>query len=213
MAKKYLQLSQILKKLLFEKNMRPTELAKKTNVPEANIHRIITGESTNPFKTTTEPIANFFGISTDQLLGIEQLPTSAYSNKGITGDLRTKIIPLLAWEDLDNRSKLTLVEKEIIVMDVSDSAFAVKNRDYSMEPLFQKGSILIFEPEKEPQDRSFVLIKLHNPDCYIFRQIVFDLDQRHMKALNPDIGSSSLRIIEADDKVIATLVEDRRSYE
>lgn len=98
-------------------------------------------------------------------------------------------------------------------MNVSLKAFAVKNHDYSMEPLFQKGSILIFDPEKEPQDRSFILIKLHNPNCYVFRQVIFNLNQKNMKALNPDFGLSNVRLIEAEDKIIATLVEDRRNYE
>ncbi len=209
MAKKYLQLASILKKLLFKNNMRPTELSKETKVSDANIHRILTGESKNPYKTTTEPIANFFGISVEQLLGVEPLPSDLYLGE----DSCTKILPLLSWSSLDKRSQITSTSKEVAVMNVSENGFAVVNPDSSMEPLFQKGSILIFDPNRAPQDRSFVLIKLSNPKCYVFRQVVFDLNQKHMKALNPDIGVSSLRKINIEDVIIATLIEDRRNHE
>jgi transcriptional regulator with XRE-family HTH domain len=69
MAKKYFQLSTILKRLLFKKDMKPVDLARELNMPQPTIHRLVTGKSTRPYKSSLEPIAKYFDVTVDQLIG------------------------------------------------------------------------------------------------------------------------------------------------
>ena len=69
MAKKYLNLGKILKKLLLERDLKPADLSRAVHIPPPTIHRLITGKSTRPYASSLKPIADFFSISVEQQLG------------------------------------------------------------------------------------------------------------------------------------------------
>jgi transcriptional regulator with XRE-family HTH domain len=209
MAKKYPKLSQILKKLLFEKNMRPVDLARELNMPSPTVHRIVTGKSTRPYKESLEAISKYLGVSINQLTGEEPLlPETLEALNSSPISKQVKVIPLLLWDKL-GLSHNKKDNSELVVINVSDQAFATIMPDYSMEPLFQKGSTLIFDPEREVTDRNYVLVKLYNPDIYVFRQLLIDVNQKFIKSLNADISAASIRLLHPQDKIIARLVEVR----
>lgn len=212
MANGYIGLSHTLKKLLFERNMRASDLAKEVNLPKPTIGRIINGESAKPKDSTIQPIADYFQISIKQLIGEEPLPGSNYDIFKL--DKNAKIIAILQWNDLVSGHNNSERKSFLTVSGVSDSAFALINPDYSMEPLIQKDSILIFDPDREPQDGSFVLVKIASIDSsiYVFRKLFIDLNQRFIKALNPELGTGN-RMLQANDEIVATLVESRKCYD
>lgn len=209
MAKKYTKLSQVLKKLLFEKNMRPIDLARELNMPSPTVHRIVTGKSTRPYKESLEAIARYLDVSVDQLTGEEPLfPQDVSETYNLPINKSTKIVPIIPWQN----SQLDFTNptiSEIIVINVSDKAFAVVMPDYSMEPLFPKGATLIFDPTREITDRSFVLVKLHDPNIYVFRQLLIDANQKFIKSLNADISAASIKLLQPQDEIIARLIESR----
>lgn len=198
MARKYLNLSQILKKMLFERNMRPADLAKALNMSAPTIHRIVAGKSTRPYESSLEPIANYFNITVHQLIGDAVLTQP------------TKTIHIIEWESLaQGIEKYEYLSTTLIVSDVSDKSFALIMPDHSMEPAFQKDAILIFDPEVPATDRSYVLVKLNASNYYVFRQLLIDADQKMIKSLNSDISINSLRLLSPNDEIIASLVETR----
>ncbi len=67
MAKKYLSLGKVLKKLLFERDLKPADLAREVNIPPPTIHRLITGKSTRPYESSLKPIAKFFQFQLNSL--------------------------------------------------------------------------------------------------------------------------------------------------
>jgi transcriptional regulator with XRE-family HTH domain len=84
MSKTYPNLSSILKRLLFQRDMKPVDLARAVDIPPPTIHRLITGKSTRPYQSSLEPIAKYFGITTAQLLGTESLsPTKGPSENSL----------------------------------------------------------------------------------------------------------------------------------
>lgn len=208
MAKTYPQLSQILKKLLFERDIRAADLARGVNMPIPTIHRIVTGKSTRPFPGSLDAIAKYLGISVNQLTGEDSLQQDM-SSLPVSKDAR--VIPIIDWSNINNHYLGTNVkpESELIVISVSPDAFALTMPDYSMEPLFQKGSSLIFDPKVQATDHSYVLVKLANPETYIFRQLLLDGNNRFIKPLNQDISSTGIKLLEPDDLIVARLVEVR----
>lgn len=204
-------LSNVLKSLLFEKRMKPIDLARKLDIPQPTMHRLVSGRSPNPHKDTLEPIAQYFDISTDQLKGVEPLPDSLFSNS--LTQKRVIEIPLLEWKDLPNLNNPELEKKNIAAMaDLSKECFATAMNDSSMEPQFSKGNILIFDPEKQISDRSYVLVKLRESNLYIFRQILVDAEYKFLKPLNPDLTASQMRLLDDKDTIIGALVEARQAY-
>lgn len=204
-------LNDILKKLLFQKRMRAIDLVRELNIPQSTVHRLLTGASSNPHKDTLEPIAEYFDISIEQLKGVEPLPESLFSNS--LTQKRVIEIPLFEWKDLDKLNNLELEKKTIAAMaDLSKECFAVIMNDSSMEPQFSKGSILILDPNKKPNDRSYILIKLASTSIYVFRQIIIDAEHKFLKPLNPDLIASQMRLLDLEDTIIGVLVEARQVY-
>jgi SOS-response transcriptional repressor LexA len=214
MAKKYSQLSTILKRLLFEKNMKPIDLAREVDIPQPTIHRLVTGKSTRPYKSSLKPIADYFSITIEQLLGESSLGTDPWVNeKLLMAKKNIQSIPIIPWSKIEEY-KTTQVNTEQIILTTgnhSANCFALMADDSSMEPLFVKNSILIFDPDMQPIDRSYVLVKLKEVDKPVFRQLIIDIDKHYLKALNPDLYPL-MREFVLGDILIATLFESRVHY-
>ena len=209
MAKKYIHLGKILKKLLFDKGIKPADLAREVNLPSPTVHRLVTGKSTRPYKSSLNPIADFFSISVDELTG--EVPLK--SNENATTLKTIHYLPLLSLENLENDiNDKKIVENIPFTGNISKNGYAIMLNDSSMEPLFSRGSMLLFDPEKTFKDRSYVLVKLHESSAPVFRQLIIDLDRRYLKPLNPDLNTFKMRLLGEKDIIIATLIEARQAY-
>lgn len=199
MTKKYENLGHILKKLLFDKNMRPADLAREANLPITTVHRLVTGKSTRPYPSTLETIAKYFGKSVEDL-------KNESDDETLLSKIVIKNIPLVEWDNIKNKA----VNAEFPVHNISDFGFALKMNDSSMEPLFPKDSILIFEPQYNSLlDRSYMLIKLAHSTTHVFRQVLIVDNKRYVQALNPEIREVSLKELTSSDQIIAKLIESR----
>jgi len=87
-------LSAILSHLMSEKGIKSAELARKTGIGQPVIYRLMTGTTDNPQVLTLKPIADFFGISLDQLLGFTPLTNQKPFDKVSLHDLNNKFITI-----------------------------------------------------------------------------------------------------------------------
>jgi len=71
--------------------IKSAELARKTGVAQPVISRLMTGVTNNPQILTIKPIADFFNVSLDQLLGMSPLDVRNHFNSGQLNDLNNKI--------------------------------------------------------------------------------------------------------------------------
>ena len=214
MAKKYLRLSSVLKKLLFDRDMKPVDLARALYMPTPTIHRLVTGKSTRPHESSLKPIANYFSIEVGQLLGEEPLPQWENNQQAAALPNMIKTIPIIGWEEIaDLQKAIQLSQKKIPVAgEVNDDCFALIMNDHSMEPLFPKKTILIFDPHKKPVDRSYVLVKLDGKSNPIFRTLLIDADYKYLKPLNPDLNMYKMRLLEDKHLIVACLFESRLNH-
>lgn len=210
MAKSYPKLGGILKKLLFDNNMKASDLAREVNLPPPTIHRLITGKSSRPYKSSLEPIADFFSVKVEQLLGEEDLKLKDQSS--VLHPIRT--LPLIPWADLGKFRSINsdLYSRLPFIGHIGDNAFGTILDDSSMEPIFSRGSVLIFDAELLPKDRSYVLVRLEDDHGFIFRQLLVDADHKYLKPLNPDLNAFKMRLLRMRDEVVAVLVEARQAY-
>lgn len=208
MAKKFLNLSTVLKKMLFQKGMRPVDLARQLNMPQPTIHRIVEGKSTRPNKTSLEPIAKYFSLNIEQLLGEEPLPEEK-ETKNHNSISKIKYVPIIDWDAMFGDKKEDVKNKIPFFDHISDNGFATIMSDASMEPFIQRNSIIIFDPDLIPTDRSHVLVRLNDTNSYVVRQLLVDADHRYLKPLNPDLSAFKMRLLHKSDEIIACLVEIR----
>lgn len=205
-------LSEILNKLLFENKIKATELAREICIPQPTLHRMLVGKSPNPHRSTLEPIAKYFNITIEQLKG--EIPFSV-AEKTNASDIVD--IPLISWDKISNLKlyleKNEQSEKYISVSSQSKNCFATHMNDSSMEPLFSKNCILIFDLDKKPTDRSYVLVKFHESNNFLFRQVLIDGTDKFLKPIHPELYAAKLKVVGEQDVIIATLIEARQFYE
>jgi len=198
-------LSEILNKLLFEKKIRPMDLAREVCVPQPTIHRLITGKCKNPHQSTLLPIANYFNMTVEQLKG-ENTTYLALTKKNDHTE-----IPLIDWLELHNRQDKTATFKnKITICNASEHCFSTRMNDSSMEPVFPKDCILIFDPNKQVVDRNYVLVKSNQTKNFVFRQILIDGEDKFLKTLHPELNR--IKFLTESDQIIANLIEARHVY-
>lgn len=84
-------LSAILSHLMSEKGIKSAELARKTGVGQPVIYRLMTGATDNPQIHTLKPIADFFGVSLDQLIGLNSLNNQRTLNNILLHNVSNKL--------------------------------------------------------------------------------------------------------------------------
>jgi len=194
--------------------MKPVDLAREVNIPSPTIHRLVTGKSTRPYKSSLKPIADFFSLTVDQLTGEQPAIDNPLIKERSLKFNNILNLPLIPWGQLLNPQKIDKDKYDKIPFagSINNHGYATILPDYSMEPLFTHGCMLIFDPDKPFKDRSYVLVHLHEADLPIFRQILIDSDQKYLKPLNPDLNNFKMRLVGKKDKIIGTLVEARQAY-
>lgn len=191
--------------------MTCAQLAREVKLPVPTIHRLVTGKTTRPYRTSLKPIADYFSINIDQLLGNEPIPNISATELDADS---IKKIPLIAWNEATTTDSKENSNQHILSTGIiSSQCFALLMEDYSMEPLFPKSTILIFDSLKQALDRSYVLVKLIDKEIPTFRQLLIDVDYRYLKPLNPDLNNYKMRVLNDKDTIIACLFESRINHD
>jgi len=211
-------ISNVLKTLMFKKNVNTSQLARELDLPQQTLQRIVSGASPNPHGKTLKPIADFFDISLDQLKGETPLPDSVVDlGLPTITKIKAKEIPVVNWKDietyLDNPETYTTDEHVFADPTLSHDTFAITLSDSSMEPYFPKGSLLILDPTKPTKDRCFVLVKITESNTLVFRQLLIDGEHQYLKPLNPDLNTFPMRLLNDNDKTLGVMAEFRYKYD
>lgn len=210
------KLSDILKRLMFDRSIKTMELARVTHLPQPTVQRIVTGTTANPHISSLLPIADFFGVSVEQLKGNEPIPQLESPQVLPTGMIQ---IPISTWQDVIygpktlNDTNIT-AHKTLWVEDkINAAAFALVLPDASMFPVFPKGSLIIIDPDKAAKDRSYVLVALKDHSEALFRQLLIDANKQYLKPLSPDLEHFPMIPLSQEDKICGVLVQARKDFE
>ncbi|HSW94123.1 MAG TPA: helix-turn-helix transcriptional regulator [Gammaproteobacteria bacterium] len=84
-------LSDVLSHLMSTAGIGSAELARKTGIGQPVIYRLMTGATENPQILTLKPIADYFGKSIDQLIGISPLNSMTPPTHVVLHDLGNKL--------------------------------------------------------------------------------------------------------------------------
>lgn len=163
--------------------LTPASLARKLGIPANKITRILNGDVTDPKASTLLQIANCFDITIDQLLGLEPIV-----KKGEYGELSaSQILPVFNISNIDNKTP-PIDWYRWVENTTEGNYFSVSIDNDLYEPTFPKGAILIINPDLEPDDRSFILVKKKNNQNYCnIKKYVVDGEQYYLYPINPKL--------------------------
>ena len=187
------QLGQILVNLMEEANIDDKALSKETGIPASTIARIRHKDS-NPTLANVEPIAGFFRITIDQLLGKQPLPTERLPGEHKAQANVNAYLPVYNWHNLEKYGHLSEkeVEKHIPTSKpYSNDAFVLQIPVSSLGLLFQKGSYVIIDPEQGIDDSDYVIVRSARTGKLTIKKLLLDGDMAYLKSVIPGINSTT----------------------
>ncbi len=175
-----------LKKLLSLAHISVTELSRRTGVKQPIIHKLVTGENTNPKIATLQPITDYFEITINQLIEEEDIEILWH---GLTKPDHKgwREIPLAQWcHDL---KKPIFNEVALVNYEVHAAMFALLIEDTSMEPIFSKNCLILIDTTHIAAEFDYILIRLK--EKFKLRQYISINNTKYIVPLNRTSGKMS----------------------
>jgi len=154
-------LSQNLTRLMQDKNLDSKEISALTGISVSLLNKLKRGEG-NPTLGTLISLANFLGVSIDTLVS----PT-------LTTQEPVTVIPLYELDQAHDVKKAESSKSNIFLKTQeihNDHLFAVKIKNASLSPFFDKGSVFIISEKQKFTDGDIVLVRI-NDEYNVFRKI------------------------------------------
>lgn len=169
------------------------ELSRRTGVPQPTIHRILSGLTPNPRIESIEPLAEFFNISTDQMLGRVPLSKDRIPGSFVATLETKKIVPLLDWKEIaawpeiiNNYNFKTGREWFSSESGIKGAAFALKIVNQLYLPEFRNGTVIIVDYSRAPKEGDFVIGLLENKTAIVGRYTITKTELKSMSCLYSD---------------------------
>lgn len=185
------KLNDILTFLMNKHHISLTTIHRNTGIAIPTIKRLQSDPSSNPTVSTLLPIANFFGLNINQLIGAEPIREE---HNLIVPKENIQEIPLITWKEASlwpNLIEKDLLEKNYILTDVEAGtkpyALIVEEDDWIG---FLKNSILIIDTETEVTHKDYVIVHKSGQELPTMKQVLMDEGKIYLKPLNPIFQTS-----------------------
>jgi transcriptional regulator with XRE-family HTH domain len=199
-------LNNTLEYLIKKWGININQLHKHTGIPLSTLKRLRLNKENNPTLASLTPIASFFSVSLDQLIGKTPLPSK---NKTETNSIT---IPLIAWKDIidssKNRWRLAFSSVIIIGTYLNKESYAllIENNNWNN---FLAGSLLVIDPSLNPHNRDFIIVYKKGQLSPELRQVLIYKNKRYLKNVN-----SESEIIDFSEKYknLGVIIEIKMNY-
>lgn len=199
-----------LAKVRKEKKLSREKLAEIAGVSTSTITFLENGR--NESSKFLVEIANALGVSAEWLMYGESrsIPTTLevapIPNTASLGKPSDNVyVPVISWVAAGSFSNIETVPIDDLIKWVpcpvphSKNTFALKVVGVSMEnpngkPSFEDGDIIYVDPEKEPENKSLVIVTLDGSSQATFKQLIIELDGKYIQPLNPNWHEQIIKI-------------------
>jgi transcriptional regulator with XRE-family HTH domain len=149
------KLNRRLEYLLKARGINTQQLHKFTGIPLSTLKRLRLNKESNPTLASLIPIAKYFSVTMDQLIGIRPLKKNNCTPNNIT-------LPILRWKDILSCYKdgNKCAFSSLLITDgtsFSQDAYGLIIQEEKWIN-FLAGSLLIIEPFIKPKHRDFIII-------------------------------------------------------
>lgn len=190
-------------------SMSESALARAIEVPKATINRIISGRTPDPRISTLTPIAEYFNVSIEQLLGLQPLPNNSELSH-IDNRKNAMSIPVIPTDKLTSNhvnaeNHYPIIHGSKLQNRLTEDCYATFVTSPAMEPKFHENTIIIINPELEAKHNDYILTCMDGKGI-LFRQLIVDGKDRYLSALNAKFDLINLS---EQWKILGVVVESR----
>lgn len=218
------QVGPVIVKLMQANKIDESSLAKACKISLASLSRIKNNPDSNPTISTLRPIAEYFKITIDQLLGYSPLDldldletnTKTNTNNNINLSKKTRY-PVINIKDINNwlqnkTAKYPINHWLSTDLQVSNHAFIINYNLDSTSSLLQN-CLLFIDPKKQLSNKDLVLTYNKNLSEYLLRSLyIDDNNKQYIKPI--ETGNFEYVAIENNKNIniIGTVIETRLQY-
>lgn len=191
-----------LKRIMFLKGIRQTDIAVRTGINKGNISRWMKGENV-PYGENLARLAKALGVTVDQLLGREEISISKLTlpdphQVNILGSVAAGV-PMTAQEDVIGA---IFTEKDV---------FALKVKGDSMSPRIMDGDLVLVHPQEDAEDGDLVIALIGDEaTCKVLKK------NRNSVSLVPFNGAYAPFVYTGNEveelKILGKVVESRHEW-
>lgn len=178
-------LSKNLEFLLKKNELSSSQLSSGSGIDKPIISRILSGKTTNPQVETLKPIADFFNITIDQLIGSD---ISTDKKHGVVVPISRMLVPVIDWKHvpywLDIKNNYNSSKTIDAKISSSKDSFALVISTEQFEPRFAINSIIIVDPTLTPKNRDYVLTKSKDTDDICIEQLIIENNKTFLKSVS-----------------------------
>lgn len=191
-------------------DMSESALARAVNLPKATVHRVLSGDTPDPRAGTLLPIAQYFNITIEQLMGVAELPKDFPIQSAKSLDMvEMPLIPidsLRLWlnGDFDPTDFFNITSFSEKSLD--KNCFITQVISDEMAPLFPKKMYLIVKKQRALKKDDIVVVFYSDENSILVRKFAELKGEKYLIPSNP-----SYEIISFDNKVdlIGIVIEGR----
>ncbi len=175
--------------LMQAKNLTEAQLSRELSVAQPTMHKLMSGATTDPRISTLIPIANYFGISIDQLLGLVPFDPNmvAKADKILHSSIK---LPILPWEHIvehrKNLSDLTISNwSEWIAVNtpVNKTSYGTKIKNTSFPAPFSNSTVLVIDPSLPATNGSYIVLKSIKTDSITIKRCLLEGEDLWLMAI------------------------------
>lgn len=170
-----------IKKLRTEKKMSQAALAEKVGVSTPNISRYESGKQYPEFEKIKD-IAEALDVKISDLFLVAE-------GVNVKSGPDLYKVPLISWVQAGNLKEV-FINNDLDNIEHIETTYRARKYTYalrvvgdSMEAKFPEGSIIIVEPEEQPINKSFVIVR-QDGNKATFKQLIDDGSSQYLKPLN-----------------------------
>jgi transcriptional regulator with XRE-family HTH domain len=173
-----------IKALMQKHDLTIEMLAQELGLSVSTINRLLMGSKSDPKLSTLRPLAKFFGVSIDELVGERPInlkpgdDAESFDNKYALVQ-----VPIIHWEQVKDAETrvptLTFAlwnNWTVIAEEIGQDSYALVVKQSSLPPPFYFKTIIVIDPKRNPFDNDYVLI-LHKENPLLCRFILNGIEK------------------------------------
>lgn len=203
-------LSTVLETLIQNSGVSESALARRMGITVATLNKIKSGIMSNPTLRTLESIAQYFGISIDQLVGNAPLDTYFQNNLHCIPFVDISSLEKTNIQELNYDTHKDWMRVELLPEIKSHNIFTTMYTGDAMYPLLDKQTIVVIDADNLPTNKSLVLAYISNTKELLIRKLLVDGAYQILKPLNqsfPDINLTE------KDKILGTVISTIKNHD
>lgn len=165
--------------LMQAKDLTEAQLSREIAMAQPTMHKLMSGATTDPRISTLIPIAEYFNVTIDQLLGLVPFDVSLIaSNKNSHSAIK---VPVLPWEHLvehrKNLADLTVSnwgEWLAINKHFAKDSYATRIKNSAFSAPFSNNTVIVVDPSLSITNGCYIFLKSTSTDSLTIKKCLFD---------------------------------------